>query len=582
MIRASVSLWLVLSAALPVSGATQDATSGRVRGEVLSEDTGMPLAGVRVLLRQVAPPQVERAIVTDRTGAFVFDGLEASLYLLDIVRDGYRLHSSERLPYQEGLPFGALSGRVQPSLGLTLAAPLEDGEQYDIRFRMTVGAVVAGRVYDSDRQGVEGARVELLVPSYYDEITGVRNGVENAPGVDPVLTDANGDYRFERVPAGAYYLRTQAGAGTMMRLDAYARPREVAVVDAMSRTWFPGVAELGSALTLDLLAGGEVRADITLVAPSPRTVTGRIENPIAFGESAATDLYLVSRAGGRTEIFGELPDYDDDPGVFGLRDVRPGSYELYVEFMPITGDGRIWTASFGQASLDVGSDDVRDLVVPIRPNTELAGEVRLDATAAERIDEVERLIPMLTLDPGMPRAMSLNPTIQRIRPVEPDGTFTIPDVPAVPYRVSVMQHTLPAGVYLSAARLNGRNVLGEAFIVDAASSGPLILDLRGDGGRFAGRVEAGDRGAANARVVLVPSGLWREEPTAYRTAMTDGGGRFAIEGIRPGAYTAFAFGEIPYGAWLDAAFMAPHLSRGETFSVAADQEVERALVLIQR
>lgn len=46
------------------------------------------------------------------------------------------------------------------------------------------------------------------------------------------------------------------------------------------------------------------------------------------------------------------------------------------------------------------------------------------------------------------------------------------------------------------------------------------------------------------------------------------------------AGTAYAFQQIPYGAWLDAAFMSPWLSRGETFAVAPDQEVERDLVLI--
>lgn len=567
-----------------MSAAPQDAVRDavRVRGEVLSEDTGLPLPGVRVLLRQVPPPQVEREIVTDQTGVFVFDGLEASFYLLDVEREDYRLRSLERLPHQEGLPFGALDGRIEPSVGLSLGVQLEDGEQYDIRFRMTVGAVVTGRVYDTERQGVAGARVELLVPNYYDGITGVRNGVENALSVDPVLTDANGDYRFERVPEGEYFLRAEAGEGTMTRLDAYARPREVEVFDAMSRTWFPGVAELGTASAIRAVAGAEVRADIPLLAASPRIVTGRIENPIAFGESAATDIYLVSRAGGRTEIFGDLPDFDEDPGTFELRNIRPGSYELYVEFMPITGNGRIWSASFGQTTLQVSNDDVTDLVIPVRPNATLSGEVRLDPTASGRVDQMERLLPMLTLDPGLPRAMSLNPMLQRIRPMEADGTFTIPDVPAVPYRVSVMQHTLPDGVYLSSARLNGRDVLGQAFIVDPSETGPLVLELRGDGGRVTGRVETNGQGVENAQVVLVPSGLWREEPTAYRIATTDRAGRFSIEGIRPGAYTAFAFGEIPYGAWLDAAFMAPWLGRGETFAVAPEQVVERDLVLIPR
>jgi hypothetical protein len=145
-----------------------------------------------------------------------------------------------------------------------------------------------------------------------------------------------------------------------------------------------------------------------------------------------------------------------------------------------------------------------------------------------------------------------------------------------------MEHTLPDGVYLESARMNGANVFGVPMIINAASNGPLELELRGDGGRFEGRVvDAEEGGVGGARVVLVPPADRMNDPMAYLSARTNGSGNFTIEGIRPGGYTAIAFGE---GArperWQDAAVLAPFMTRGLRLDIDSGDRVREDIEII--
>jgi hypothetical protein len=311
-------------------------------------------------------------------------------------------------------------------------------------------------------------------------------------------------------------------------------------------------------------------------------VAGEIANDLGYPAGSGNyEFTLISRQRGRTRLYGPLPDRTPEPETFEFTNVREGRYELLVVYLPVTGDGRRWQPHLGRATVEISDEDVTGLQVFMEPNTSIEGRILLDPSARERVPDVAALLPMLTLEEAMPRDLSLNPMIQRLRPVRADGTFTIPDAFPLTYRLSVMQHTLPPGVYLSAARLGPDNVLGVPFRVDPSTTGPLVLEVRGDGARLTGRVVSGPDPAADARIVLVPGGYWREEPTAYRTTRTGFDGRFEVEGIRPGAYTVYAFEDIPYGAWLDDLFMAPWLSRGVSVSLTPSESLERTLTLIQ-
>jgi hypothetical protein len=89
------------------------------------------------------------------------------------------------------------------------------------------------------------------------------------------------------------------------------------------------------------------------------------------------------------------------------------------------------------------------------------------------------------------------------------------------------------GYYVSAAMLDGRDVLGQA--VELSSPTAVKLVFKKDGGTLRGTVEKG----GGSTVVLMA------DPTAYArfglTARCDADGNFSIPDVPPGNYTAVAF-----------------------------------------
>jgi hypothetical protein len=73
-------------------------------------------------------------------------------------------------------------------------------------------------------------------------------------------------------------------------------------------------------------------------------------------------------------------------------------------------------------------------------------------------------------------------------------------------------------------------------------------------------------GVADATVVLVPERRNRRD--LYKIALSDASGRFALAGVAPGAYRAFAWEEdVPTGSWFSAEFLQGHEDRGTPITV---------------
>ena len=178
--------------------------------------------------------------------------------------------------------------------------------------------------------------------------------------------------------------------------------------------------------------------------------------------------------------------------------------------------------------------------------------------------------PTLTSVEPIPDVLHIDPSLQMRSFVETDGAFQIPGgVPPGRYRVSMMRYTLPAGAYLVKASLDGGDVLGVPFTIDAGSKYELVLELSGDGGQLQGTVlDKNRRRIPNAGVVLVPPDNRRDDPTAYIATTANARGEFTIEGIRPDSYTALAFSKsVELDSLRVASFVLPHLSAGRTVEV---------------
>lgn len=149
-------------------------SSGALRGRVMDAD-GLPLTGAVVrLIRGERGPQLA---ATDGLGWFAFSLLEAGAVTLEVHRPG------EETP------------------ALRAAARVLAGEAAEVQLRIESGAVLSVVVRGEDGP-VQGCQVQVVDPG----VTRFGNYSESLAQPQR-QTDADGLARFERLPAGRYYVR---------------------------------------------------------------------------------------------------------------------------------------------------------------------------------------------------------------------------------------------------------------------------------------------------------------------------------------------------------------------------------------
>ena len=135
---------------------------------------------------------------------------------------------------------------------------VQAGGRYNVPFPMVHAAVVNGRVYDTNRQPVTKAEIQLLT-SRYDN-TGER-ALYRLTTAPPVNTDDRGEYRFDGVPPGDYYVKA-----TYRSLPAN-QTGLVVQANNVAATYYPGVTS-PEARTVRVAAGADVQAiDFSLPGP---------------------------------------------------------------------------------------------------------------------------------------------------------------------------------------------------------------------------------------------------------------------------------------------------------------------------
>src|SRR6185436_15556327 len=123
--------------------------SGSVEGVVLNSVTGEPVYRATVILSGEKDDWRDTATTTtDRDGRFLFNGLIAARYRVNVSRDGFVLPRSTGQALTPSIELAA----DQKVRGLTL--------------RLTPTGTVSGRVYDSEGEGLANMQVWLLRSAY--------------------------------------------------------------------------------------------------------------------------------------------------------------------------------------------------------------------------------------------------------------------------------------------------------------------------------------------------------------------------------------------------------------------------------
>ena len=503
-------------------------------------------ATVRLQGSAVQPGQLPSAYseTTDNEGKFVFDDVPAGRYMLSAEKPGFVTSR-----------YGARSS-TSPGTQLTLAA---GAEMKNLSIKMSPQGVIAGKVLDQDGDPVATAQVQVMRYTYL-------RGRRQLQPAGASTTNDLGEYRAGNLAPGRYYISaSDRRAALLLTPD---RPgRASAGQEGNITTFYPNGTDAGSAVPIDVAAGGEMRGvDIRLRRAKVYTVRGKAVDAsgmpvmalMTFSrkEESSSGLASVLSGGGLSQL---RPD-----GTFEFRGTLPGTYVLQV--LQATINGTPQPNVTGRLEVTVADANIDNLILAMGPGPEITGTVSLEGgdiatllkpaqnmpgAAAPAGNAPVPFPPRFTLTLNDTAGVSVNtPNAQ----VKDDGTFRFNAVGTSKYLLNAV--ILPQGTYLKSARYGGQDVTHAPIDTTSGSGGTLDLVLSSKAADVAGSVQ-NDKGEALGGVIVT---LWPKTPDGSptggaRQSNTDQNGGYRFQGLPPGDYYVAAWEELEPGLASSADFL---------------------------
>jgi Carboxypeptidase regulatory-like domain len=531
------------SPAAATSPAKQNAT---VSGTVLRLDTGEPLKKARVGLQNHSNGETSFFELSDEQGHFVFDNVPPGPYDLQVSRNGF---------------VDAQYGQKKPgALGAILT--LTPGQRVtDLVFKLWHAAAISGHVYDEDGQPIAKAEVIVYRASH-------RAGKEQRASDDQISTNDLGEYRVFDLAPGRYYLAVN------YRIFDYrgriSREEQERFNPGYLPTYYPNTSDPGKAEPISVGPGDDVRSIDFLLRPGHlASVSGKvvIAIPGLAGSVERCVVGLAPRDSGLADVAPQLYDFVKKDGTFAIRNVPPGSYELHGTWRDPESPEPHWFFR----SVEVGSEDVENLVINASRGVDIAGHATWDGAQPRDHDA------LLYLEPSNERRFFVPP--QRVKA---DGSFQFKGVAEGNYRLVLLEPNEP--FYLKSVRYGSASITDAAFTIDPGSDASFDVVLSTHVGQLSGSVVNADSlPAVGAQVVVIPDPPHRDLKYRYLSATTDQNGKFSINGIAPGDYKVFSWDSIEepderYGDdWFDPTWLKPYEAKGQ--SVHFEESDQKTLTL---
>jgi hypothetical protein len=516
----------VCAAAQPqpaVSGRTVDGLGQPVRKVALSL---LPLE--KNAADDVLPPF---GATSDTTGRFEFYDVPPGRYRLQAERPGYL-----KTYYGAGSIITLRAGA--PVSGLAI--------------RMTEQAVISGKVT------LGGDAPNMVVVYLFQQK--YQNGGREWVRITSVSGLPNGEFSFNKLAPGRYRLGAEGSVLAAAPIPGQ-RPERYVL------TYYPGVADVGSAETIEVQRGQTV-SDLRLpLSKAPLfSVSGSI---IGKPSSPGRMIVFLSSAGsgmsGSTAVTGDK---------FRIEGIPAGTYALGVVDMSgagiATADGGVVRA-VASASIRLAaqqplqvSGDADGLTIDLDPSAGIRGTVA-GAPAGAKLR-----VLLSPLDVSMPYNAQAE--------VKADGTFAIPGSFAGRFRLQL--DGLPAEAYIKSAMYGKKDALDPLDLAQTGGDEKLEIVLGAPAARISGVVRDEKGNAIEGTVTLIPDPPQPLRTSLYQLAATDGNGRFQFEGVRPGKYRLYAWEDFEEGAQFDPGVTAPFQARSVAIEVKEGERKEVAVTRI--
>jgi protocatechuate 3,4-dioxygenase beta subunit len=488
--------------------------TGTVTGRVLLD--AKPTQGVIVIAtpstsdpfkmaEQMLKPSTKLRAMTDADGRFRFEALPVGKY-----------HIAPSTP-----ALVVTEGDASKELTIAEAATIED-----INFSLSRGAVITGKVTDSDGNPIIAEEISLKL-------------VDNAKAGPPsprlqsrmFYTDDRGIYRIFGLAPGRYVVSAGATRDPMTNLLAK-RPKR-------AQTFYPGVTDEPKAKPVEVIAGAEASGiDIKLgIVEKGFTVSGRVLTA-ETGAPIANAMIAYSpktRDSNKDQEPGDasfsMPggiSTTNAKGEFRLDSISPGSYKIEVQSMgAFTGASEFYA---DPVNIEVQSTNVDKLDIKVHLGASISGAVVIEnADAPATFDGPTPFMLM-----AVPDART-TPGQSGMARVAADGTFRIGglkagkiDIRSIPYgvqRFSVVRIEHNGAQQSDGITVQQNEQITGVRVVVAQTNCVIVGHVAIQGGTLSPDSE-----------ISVWARPLKGTSDSYRSFAVDPKGNFVIENLAPGDY----------------------------------------------
>ncbi len=479
-------------------------STGSVSGKVTLGDKPVPRAVVLLTIsdRGFRPDGTLPAkATTDEEGRYRLTGVPAGNYTL--------APSTPTFVVATETAFG------QPGKSVTLG---EGEEVTGLDFALTRGAVITGRVTDSDGRPVIEQRLSMIR---------IDERGQRLPGssFNPFgfSTDDRGVYRVYGLMPGRYKVSVgDAPDSGMVRIGFGG--------NVYARTFHPDVIEESKAAVIEVPAGGEAAdVDIKLGRASKTYVaTGRIVDADS-GKPLANLMYgHGALMGQQTSMggFGWTNNRSNDNGEFRIEGLGRGRFAAFVVATEQT-DFYSEPAIF-----EVSESDVSGLEIKVRRGASISGLAVIEgANDADALARMPRLELRAFVQAEGVSAPSLAPIL-----INPDGSFRITGLRPGKVRIVLGGTPAPKGFVMLRVEREG-SVQRDGVEVGAGEtvSGVRVFIGYGTGVVRGEVIIQGGTLTPDMRLRVTARRLDSNGPVTVGT-VPDARGRFSLEGLLPGEY----------------------------------------------
>ena len=509
-----VILCTPLSDVKPQTVADKKTATASISGTVTLKGKGT--AGIAIAVRSANGANSRSAIYqvkTDQEGHYRISNVLAGSY--------------EVSPNAPGFVVSMRSGSA--------AIIVAEGETIDdVNFSLTKGAVITGRITNSEGQPLVEQGVALLPVDNNNQ--SFRN--QNMGFGQPNMTDDRGIYRIFGLPQGKYKVSVGQSADSLSPGSSRR--------GSIRQTFYPGVNDFSKAAIVEVSEGGEAKnIDITVDANdnSQRfAVTGRIVDGVSGEPVSNLNLGLQRTAVDHSESVSGGFLSSDNQGQFKIEGLSPGKYGIFIESAP-NSDLRADPVAF-----EIIDANVDGIVIKTVRGASVSGQIFLESDDKSIRSKLNQL------------ALGANVTVNTQSPVNSYGK-SVRIKQDLSFQIGGLQEGLvnfsvfllgvgPSGFAISRIERDGLVQNSGVEVKDGEQVTGLKIFLNVNTGTIRGvvKTEHGELPpTARISVWLTNSGAeaGRMQPQPMQPATVDSRGHFIVEGVAAGTYDVNANVFVP-------------------------------------